>query len=202
MKTYFLVFLAPLLLLACEKPNVKEQPKKSLNNMATHTNARNIKRIVTLLGATWEVTYSDGCFHSTEYYDQGQLIRRDITCLPGCSFCMARSIVQIGGSPLIVNPSGSNGLDIGTSTEYFPSRGIISRSPDGSQLIFAFDKTKISNNAYSNYLSQDNFNLRNDFALDLDLVRRLQLNDFQHIIRAGDYPLYEDGDVVYWIYDL
>lgn len=75
---------------------------------------------------------------------------------------------------------------------------MVGTTANGSGLVFAVDRTKISQAAYTRYFNDDFLILANGYMLDDKAYEMLHITREQQIIPAGTYRLNQDGDLIWW----
>lgn len=183
--------ICSFLILSCKKTS-------SLSNTANtnvHAPSKLLKAILNM-GIKIEVTYQDGCYHShEEYYSNGNIKTRDISCEGTCKFCKVEGVTQVN---LVTNDNGNTGLPVPISTQDNFFYGMVGTTANGSGLVFAVDRTKISQAAYTRYFNDDFLILANGYMLDDKAYEMLHITREQQIIPAGTYRLNQDGDLIWW----
>ena len=199
-----LAIAAATTFVACKKDEVKTTKSSQKSSIASLS--RGGKTFIPLFGDIGiTVSWKDGCYSSTTlWYPNGAIQSQTIRCEPGCSFCMVTGTV-VGSVSSLVTGDGLNdphGLNVSYSNntgEYF---GIIGKGKAENSLVFAIDKTKISNEIYQAKFAGNTIDLSSGFAIDENTFNALGIDRALQFIPAGNYPLYEDGNIVFFEYSL
>lgn len=188
---------------ACKKDNITSTQEQSTNKNPKSL-MRNFKSIIPLFGSVGiSVNWKDGCFHSVElYYPSGVIASRTIDCNPGCSFCMVTGSVIVNVQGMVTG--NGNDIPYGLNVPYSdnPSQYSGMVMVNGTNLVFAVDKTKISSAILQSKFSGNTIDLSSGFAIDENTFNALNIDREHQLIPAGNYPLYEDGNIIYWEYPL
>ncbi len=164
---------------------------------------------ITFAGVTFTGTYSEGYLHrsvSGGFSAFWGLISwgggETIECRPGSAICRIETIVSISAPKFRVDESGKNGFEkIEVKEGEYP---VVVVAEEGKQISFAVDITQVPALKRSLY-EQAIFELKDPFVLSPDIVRQLKLYDGPEekgfIIPAGKYPLYSDGNIIYWTWE-
>lgn len=195
-----LAIAATTTFVACKKDEVKSSQQKS---KVTNTLLKSYKSVVPLFGTiNIEVSWKDGCYH---YSESGNVItgqyNRSVWCTPGCSFCMVTGsvIVKVG----MVTGDGNGtpyGLNVPYSSNPSDYNGFVSLVDN--KLVFSIDATKVSPEILQAKFSGNSIDLSSGFAIDENTFNALGIDRNHQFIPAGSYPLYEDGNIIYWEYAL
>ena len=211
MKQILLVLVLLIAILACNKKEKENRQNAQLatknaqvrNTQTVKSHAKILRRIVNYLGTSFQVTYRDGCYSlHEEYYQNGNIKSRDITCSGTCKFCDVVGVVRVGNSIIIKDDNGNNGLNVSTSQDLATWQGIVSLAEDGGSMVFAVDKTKISSDLYNSVFASDYLTLENGYMINDEILHEFNLSWDQQFIPAGEYELFQDDNIIFWVVQL
>ena len=178
------------------------QSCKKNKDLSAKTETKTIKvgkqkmSVIKFLGIKINVEWVDGCFSSSrEFYENGNLKSEAIKCTPGCKICKGNA--SFGSGLILTDGNGTKSLDIQYSSNNEVYGGMVGLSEDGTSIICAVDRTKMTDAAFSKFAG-DNLSLDNGYCLGYEIIEQLGLSDNNLEVPAGTYELFVDGNIVFW----
>lgn len=146
--------------------------------------------------------YSYGKVRSGTVLVPGFALLTSGDCLPGNSICFYNVVVHRKYAGIGINKAGERSLIItGADSSNYPV--VVTRN--GSEFQFAVDISQIPAPRKGQYQSQT-WTVESPFVLSPQAVRDLGLyagtEPMAFVIPAGQYPLYQDGNIRYWTYKI
>jgi len=189
---------------ACKKDSVGGSAPTTKQQAKPNSLAKNYTSVLKLFNATITISWKDGCYSATTwYYPNGTIQCQKINCTPGCNFCMVTGTATVLG--LVTGGTSPNdpfGLAVQYSADPTNYYGMVAKNTNDNTLIFAIDKTKISNEIYQAKFAGNTIDLSSGFAIDENTFQVLGIDRAHQFIPAGNYPLYREGNLVFFEYSL
>ncbi|XZF13693.1 hypothetical protein ACTHGU_18080 [Chitinophagaceae bacterium MMS25-I14] len=190
---FSIIAIAIITLTSCNKS--KQQVKPPLSHFA-----RTATWSGTYNGHVVQVTYVVGEEEVITYYVGSIVLHTSKTgnCWGEYGFCKPISLKY--NSPTV--GADGNGRKIFSNLEFsseslsFP--GFIGLSADGQNIVFATDRTKISEYVNGTHFSSDYVSVPYPFLLDDMTKEALGLNYIHPVVPVGNYELNIDGNIIWW----
>ena len=178
----------------------------------TTANAQLTQRIkpfsMHLFGVTITGTYSEGYLERQHINGTNILFglitwggSETINCKPGSGICRIETVLNFQFRGLTRDRSGQVGFE---KIPVAPGREPVVVGVNDEGITFAVDLTQVPATRLTSYASRD-FVLEREFILPPDIVRNLGLykgsGQMGYIVPKGRYPLYRDGNIVYWTFN-